>query len=184
MSSPVTDRGFAPILNGPKFLFLYDSGLLLHFLLSSPAMPGCQHVVDQVLQGSYFLLLVGRETLLVASHHVHSVMDSENQVTRTVCKTKTLGFSIRTLKQLFHHFPVSSRLVARDYTAEVSENLKPIWTQDRTPLDDLGQIILIYWSSVSPSGNGDTNSYTSTVIVRFKNDKVREEQACTEGRQL
>lgn len=144
-------------------MFLYDSRLLLHFLLSSPAMPGCQHGVDQVLQqGSYFLLLVGRGPLLVASHHVHSVMDSENQVTRTVCKTKNLGFSIRSVKQLFHHFPVSSRLVARDYTAEVSENLKPIWTQDLTPLDDLGQIILIYWSSVSPSGNGDTNSYTST----------------------
>lgn len=40
MSCPATDGGFAPVLNDPKFLFLCDSGLLVHFLLSSLAMPG------------------------------------------------------------------------------------------------------------------------------------------------
>ena len=56
---------------------------------------------------------------------------------------------MQALKQLFHHFPVSSRLVIWVYTAEVLENQKPIWTKDPAPLNNLGQIILIHWSSIS-----------------------------------
>ena len=60
-----------------------------------------------------------------------------------------MGFGIRTLKQLFHHFLVSSKLAARVHIAEVLENWKPIWTKDPAPLDDPGQIALIHWSSIS-----------------------------------